>query len=347
MAAVSGTQADVVAIMEIENDGYGAASAEQFLVDRLNEKDGAGTWAFIDADGRTDQVDALGNDAIKVGMLYKPDKVTPVGATAVLNSVAFVNAGTDGPKNRPALAQAFRDNSTGGIFVGVANHLKSKGSGCGPNGTDDDKGDGQGNCNGARKVSAQLLADWLATDPTGTGDPDVLILGDLNSYAKEDPITTLEAAGFTNLIEKLNGAEAYSYAFDGQWGYLDHALGTASITTQVTGVGDWHINADEPSVLDYNTEFKSASQVDLALRAGRVPHLRPRPGRRRARPHRRRCRLRHRRRVHPVAGRGARRRPHTGGQGFLRDRPSTTRRAPRTRPVSSASAWAARAPRSP
>jgi hypothetical protein len=109
--------------------------------------------------------------------------------------------------------------------------------------------------------SAQLLSTWLAGDPTGTGDPDVLILGDMNSYAKEDPITTLEKAGFTNLIAEHGGDEAYSYAFDGQWGYLDHALGSDSLRGQVTGVGDWHINSDEPSVLDYNVEFKSAGQV--------------------------------------------------------------------------------------
>lgn len=257
VAAVSGTQADVVAFMEMENDGYGADSAEQFLVDRLNEKDGAGTWAFIDADARTGQPDALGNDAIKVGMLYKPAAVTPVGTTAALNTLDFVNGGDSGPRNRPSLAQAFRDNTSGGTFVAVANHLKSKGSACGTL----DAGDGQGNCNAVRVRSAQLLASWLAGDPTGTGDPDVLILGDMNSYAKEDPITTLEKAGFANLIEQRNGREAYSYAFDGQWGYLDHALGSASIDSQVTGVGDWHVNADEPSILDYNTEFKTRAQV--------------------------------------------------------------------------------------
>ncbi|MCU1537469.1 MAG: hypothetical protein JWP82_1820 [Humibacillus sp.] len=258
VAAVSGTRADVVAFMEMENDGYGPDSAESFLVDRLNDRDGAGTWAFIDADARSGEVDSLGDDAIKVGMLYKPAKVTPVGRTAVLNSVEFVNGGDNAPRNRASLAQAFRDNVTGGIFVGVANHFKSKGSAC----AQPDTGDGQANCNAVRVRAAQLLADWLATDPTGTGDPDVLILGDLNSYAKEDPITTLQAKGYTNLIERFNGAEAYSYAFDGQWGYLDHALGTASLTRQVTGVRDWHINADEPSVLDYNTEFKTPGQLE-------------------------------------------------------------------------------------
>jgi hypothetical protein len=257
VAAVSGTEADVVAFMEMENDGYGTDSAEQFLVGKLNEKDGEGTWAFIDADARTGQPDALGNDAIKVGMLYKPGTVTPVGTTAALNTVDFVNGGDSGPRNRPSLAQAFRDNTTGGTFVAVANHLKSKGSACDA----PDAGDGQGNCTEVRVRSAKLLASWLATDPTGTGDPDVLVLGDMNSYAKEDPITTLEGAGYTNLIEQRNGREAYSYAFDGQWGYLDHALGSASLNSQVTGVGDWHVNADEPSILDYNTEFKTPAQV--------------------------------------------------------------------------------------
>ena len=103
--------------------------------------------------------------------------------------------------------------------------------------------------------------NWLATDPTGTGDPDILLIGDYNSYAMEDPITVIKNAGFTNLIESFLGPDAYSYVFDGQWGYLDHALGSASIVPQITGVGDYHINSDEPSVLDYNMDFKSAGQI--------------------------------------------------------------------------------------
>ena len=257
VAAVSGTGADVVSFMEMENDGYGATSAVRFLVDRLNEVDGEGAWAFIDADTATGQTDALGTDAIKVGMLYKPAKVTPVGKTAALNSVAFVNGGDGAPRNRPALAQAFQSTSTGGVFIAVANHLKSKGSACDA----PDAGDGQGNCNVVRTNAAQVLVNWLGTDPTGTGDTDVLLLGDMNSYAKEDPIATFESKGFTNLIADRNGPEAYSYVFDGQWGYLDHALGSASIDSQVKGVADWHINSDEPSVLDYNTNFKSANLI--------------------------------------------------------------------------------------
>ena len=117
VAAILGTGGDVIGIGEIENDGYGPTSAIQFLVDRLNEATAPGTYAFVDADAGTGQLNALGTDAIKVGFLYKPAKVTPIGATAALNSVAFVNGGDSGPRNRPALAQAFRENATGAQVV--------------------------------------------------------------------------------------------------------------------------------------------------------------------------------------------------------------------------------------
>ncbi len=255
VAAIVGTGADVIGVNEIENDGYGPTSAIQFLVDQLNAATAPGTYAFIDVDTATGQVNALGTDAIKVGMIYKPAVVTPIGQTSALNSVAFVNGGDSVPRSRPSLAQAFEQNSDGARFIVDVNHLKSKGSAC----TVPDALDGQGNCNIVRVNAAIALMAWLATDPTGTGDPDVLLMGDYNSYAMEDPITVIRNAGFTNLIEAFLGPDAYSYVFDGQWGYLDHALGSASIVSQVSGVGDWHINSDEPSVLDYNTDFKTVN----------------------------------------------------------------------------------------
>ena len=87
--------------------------------------------------------------------------------------------------------------------------------------------------------------------------PDFLIIGDLNSYTFETPIQALEAGGYENLVRTFNGLAAYSYVFNGESGYLDHALGTASMSDQVSGVTEWHINPDEPTVLDYNTNFKS------------------------------------------------------------------------------------------
>jgi hypothetical protein len=255
VATILAVDPDVLGVTEVENDGYGPASAIADLVARLNAATAPGTWAFVDADAGTGRLNALGTDAIKVGMVYKPASVTPVGHTAALDSVAFVNGGDSAARNRPSLAQAFQRNANGGRFVVDINHLKSKGSACDA----PDTGDGQGNCNQVRASAANTLAAWLATDPTGTGEPDVIILGDLNSYAKEDPISALGAAGYADLIASFVGPDAYSYVFDGQWGYLDHVLGSASAAAQVTGVALHHVNADEPSVLDYNVEFKTAN----------------------------------------------------------------------------------------
>jgi predicted extracellular nuclease len=254
--AILALNADVIGIMEIENDGYGPTSAIQDLVNKLNLIAGAGTYAFIDADALTGKTNALGLDAIKVGILYQPAAVTPVGQTAVLDTVAFVNGGDLEPRNRVSLLQAFQTVSGEQFLVNV-NHLKSKGSAC----TIPDAGDGQGNCNVVRTNAVNELISWYATDPTGINDPDLLIVGDMNSYAKEDPIKAFEAAGFTNMVNYWGSAESYSYVFDGQWGYLDYALGSSSLLAQSQGTTEWHINSDEPIVLDYNTDFKTAGQI--------------------------------------------------------------------------------------
>jgi predicted extracellular nuclease len=260
VAAILAMNPDVIGVNEIENDGYSPTSALAHLADQLNAATAPGTYAFIDVDANTGQVNALGTDAIKVALLYKPGVVTPVGQTAVLNTITFVNGGDSAPRNRASLAQAFRQNSNGAVFIVDVNHLKSKGCD-GSSGFNADQGDGQSCWNLVRVNSVTELMNWLATNPTGTGDPDILLVGDYNSYAMEDPIRALENGGYTHLIKTLLGPDAYSYVFDGQWGYLDHALASASLAGQVTGVADYHINADEPSVLDYNTDFKNTNLI--------------------------------------------------------------------------------------
>ena len=110
-------------------------------------------------------------------------------------------------------------------------------------------------------MGANAELAWLATDPTNSGDPDFIIMGDLNAYSKEDPIAALEAAGYTNLEAAFEGPDAYSYVFFAQAGSLDHSMASASLLSQVNGATTWHVNADEPSVLDYNEDFKSPGQI--------------------------------------------------------------------------------------
>jgi predicted extracellular nuclease len=237
LAAMSALDADVVGIIEVENND---SESVQDLVNGLNDILGPGTYDFIDTG-------TVGTDAIKVGFIYKPGSVTPVGITATLEDVFPFDTNT-----RPPIAQTFEESSTGRRLTVVVNHFKSKGSPCD---ADPDVGDGQGNCNLTRVAAALRLLAWLGSDPTGTGNERVLILGDLNAYAKEDPIAMLESSGYTNLVDRFLGPSAYSYVFAGESGYLDHALANPGLLPFVTGAAEWHINADEPVALDYNTEF--------------------------------------------------------------------------------------------
>jgi uncharacterized protein len=249
ISAIGRLDAGVVGLLEIENN----QAAIEDLVAGLNEAEGAGTYAFIDTG-------VIGTDQIKVAFVYQPARVTPVGDFAILDTSVdprFIDT-----KNRPALAQTFRSNERGGVFTAVINHLKSKGSDCDDVG-DPDTGDGAGNCNLTRTAAAEALVDWLATDPTDSGDDDFLIIGDLNSYDKEDPIDALRAGGYTDLVHEYQGELAYSYVFDAQLGYLDHALAGSGLVDEVTGTTEWHINADEPDILDYDMTFKQPAQDAL------------------------------------------------------------------------------------
>jgi predicted extracellular nuclease len=258
VSAVAEIDADVVGLIEIENDADASAAD---LVAALNAQVGAGTYDYI-ATG------AIGTDAIKLAFVYQPATVTPVGDHAILDSSVDPTFIDD--RNRPALIQTFEEVATGGRVTVAVNHLKSKGSACDDIG-DPDTGDGQANCNQTRTAAAVALANYLATDPTGSGDADVLIIGDLNAYAMEDPITALEGAGYTDLVEQFGGAAAYSYVFDGQLGYLDHALANAALQPQVTGVGVWHINADEPVELDYNDDVLDAAESSFERESSALP----------------------------------------------------------------------------
>ncbi|MCP1167768.1 ExeM/NucH family extracellular endonuclease [Limimaricola litoreus] len=241
--------AQVVGLLEIENDDGEATAA---LVDALNARLGTETYAYVDTG-------VIGTDAIKVALIYDQTEVRPVGDYAILDE--SVDARFRDGANRPALAQSFEEIETTGTFTASVNHFKSKGSIFeGDAGT----GDGAGNNDQIRTDAAAALVDWLATDPTGSGDADQLILGDLNSYAREDPIETIrqgadDSAGtaddYVDLLAANAGDGAYSYLFDGQLGTLDYAMANLDLAGQVTGATAWHINADEVPLFDYNDDI--------------------------------------------------------------------------------------------
>jgi len=239
--AINTLDPDIMGLVEIENN---ATASLDMLVSALNADAGAGTWDYINTG-------TIGSDVIKVALIYQPAKVTPEGAFAILDS--SVDPLFNDQRNRPVLAQTFRNAANQKITVAVA-HLKSKG-GTGT-GADADQGDGQGAFNDTRTKAATAIANWLNNDPTGVGSAvGAVLIGDLNAYAMEDPLTALATGGFTDLVaQEIGTGSAWSYQFAGQRGYLDYILANARALPQVTTVSEWHNNADELPFFDYNEE---------------------------------------------------------------------------------------------
>jgi len=280
VTALSALDADVIGLMEIENNyGDGASSAIAVLVEALNARVGAGTYAYVDPG-----VAQVGDDAIAVAFIYKMGTVEIAPHTSIeilddsdlpalgLESLAPLFTGDS--TSRAVLAATFLEKESQEIFTVSVNHFKSKGASaldgaCNPPVDPNcDQLDGQGYWNARRTDTAKALAAWLASDPTGSRDPDFLIIGDLNAYSQEDPISQLKSDGYTSLQEVFGGDQPYTYVFDAQIGTLDHAMANASLANQVSGFEDWHINADEPDALDYNLDFGR----NAAIFDGTIPY---------------------------------------------------------------------------
>jgi predicted extracellular nuclease len=249
VVALAALNADAVGLMEIQNNGNVAA---QNLVDALNAQVGAGTYAAVPVPAA-----GSGDDAIRVAMIYKPGKLTLVGAPA---------SDTDAINNRPTLAQTFAA-ANGEKFALVVNHLKSKSS-CPSAGDSNatgniDIGDGQGCWNALRVQQAQRLRTFVAQLQANGGTSDVLLVGDFNAYAQEDPIYDLTSSGYVDQSGRFEPF-GYSYVFDGAAGRLDHAITTVTLSPKVIGAVHWHIDADESLAQDYNVEFKQPACANCA-----------------------------------------------------------------------------------
>ena len=232
--------ADIVGIMEIENN---AKASLELLRSALGN---AGLdYDFVNTG-------TIGADSIKVGLLYRPAAVETLGDFSLLSGA--VDGRFDSGRNRPVLAQTFVDKASGMRVAVLVNHLKSKGSDC-DDVNDPNRGDGQGNCNRTRARAAAALADWSAGSIAGNANGNVLIIGDLNAYLREDPVRVIEHGGFVNLLDRENGDAAYSFVYNGQAGALDHAFASPALAGRVRQAVEWHVNADEPSLYDYNLDF--------------------------------------------------------------------------------------------
>ncbi len=230
VAMLQGLDADVLGLMELENNGE---TAMDDLLGKLNAAYGGPVYAKV-----PDVMGAISPGPIKVGMIYKTSAVTPRGGPKVFKDAIF---------DRYPLAQTFISKNNGAVFTLVVNHFKSKSPGTET--VDNDKGEGA--FNQKRTKQAAKLLEFIKRLQVSSGDKDVLSVGDYNAYSEETPILALRNGGLEHLNLRLAPEERYSFGFDGRYGSLDHAFATPEIAAQVTGLAEWHINADEPYFLDY------------------------------------------------------------------------------------------------
>ena len=188
-------------------------------------------------------------DVITNAMIYKPASVMRVDQSRALGDQsrtgqAFGNA-------REPIAQVFKNKyGKGDKFLFVVNHFKSKGS-PGPFPGDEDTGDGQGSSVTSRIMQAQALKEWVPTVLDETSTEAVVMAGDYNSYAMEDPMDVLYDAGYTN-AGVLFDEGSYSYSFSGLSGSLDHILVNDAALALTTGADHWNINSGESVALEYS-----------------------------------------------------------------------------------------------
>ncbi|MEP3561526.1 MAG: ExeM/NucH family extracellular endonuclease [Marinobacter sp.] len=238
--AISLATPDIVAVTELENDGYGPQSSLVQLTRALGP-----AWRFIKTPGRD------GTDAIRTALLFRNDRVRPEGRALRLNKDIYQHRG------RPPLAQTFTPMAGGKSFRVVVPHLKSK-SCRNAHGPDSDQRDGQGCFSAYRTHEAQAITRWLADLSTTENLAGTLITGDLNSYAQETPVDTFRRAGFTSLVHHAHPCRPgdcryHSYRYRGEKGSLDYALANQALMAHVVSAYIWNINADEPRALDYQS----------------------------------------------------------------------------------------------
>ena len=243
VAALGKFTADVVVLEEIENSarsGQDRDAALAHLVEQLNSAAGQKIWSYVPSPAAI----PADEDVIRTAIIYRAKTVKPIDESVILDDEAFGNA-------RDPLGQAFQ--KVGGNqntrFVVVANHFKSKGSNPDDGSGNADSGDGQGAWNADRVEQAKALVGFADQLKQSRNTRKVLLAGDFNSYAAEDPIRVLADAGYVDLGAS---ADSQSYIYGGLSGSLDHILASPELAAKVTGQDIWNINAIESVGYEYS-----------------------------------------------------------------------------------------------
>lgn len=196
--------ADIVGLMEIENNGFGNNGAIAQLVDQLNDRVGFEQYTYValdtNQDGLTNEEDFVGTDVITNGLIYRPRIAELLSSKVIalpsqLAPPVYDEKGKqieDGKNyQRNAIASTFKVHDEE-LTIAV-NHLKSKGSTCWEDAASAEQGgqgredkDKQGSCENFRVAAAVALGEALESI-----EGHKIIVGDLNAYGMEDPVRVL------------------------------------------------------------------------------------------------------------------------------------------------------------
>ena len=302
--ALVALDADIVGLMEVENNGFGESSAIVALVTALN--------AELDEDKQytiasSEDYDYIGTDTITNQAIYRANKLSLDEFDVIeMPQQHAPETGSESGDNymRDAVTPTFTVVGTDKKLTISVNHLKSKGSTCYEDVITDEQlvdTDLQGSCENFRVSGAFQLANSLAEKEGYT-----MIVGDLNAYASEDPLLLLtnqdnveagyqlKAAAYTyiggdsdELGEALHGAEGatltesygyvdtlakfetdgLSYSYNDEVGTLDYILVNDKLSEFVVDAAHWNINSVESSFFQYDYSYGDVPSYEDAYRS--------------------------------------------------------------------------------
>ncbi len=244
MATVfTGLQADIVALCEVQQDD----EILRYIVDAMNKKMGKNVYDYV-LDGSHYNNPSPGSyGSIKCGYIYRFDKFSEGNRSSTNpNDATF--------KLRMQVI-SFTEKSTKEKFVLSLNHFQAKTSD--PNGS-------------KRQEQANTLVKALKTN---YGDPDILIVGDLNADIRdaETTIRTIVDGGYEEQLLKYD-ANAYSYTYYGQRQLIDHAMANSTMANQITGAYVYHLtnydNFSDHDVVLVGLDLNNKSAIDYVMPDG-------------------------------------------------------------------------------
>ena len=181
---------------------------------------------------------------IRVGMLYKADRLEVAGVSAPNPKFSFPDGGRGQIDrsllySRPPLVVDFKLRGAAqagegaGLLTVAVNHFKSKLGGAAPE--------------ARRQMQGQYLGEWLDARRATNPNSAIIVVGDLNATYEDGAYQKLatRADGSTRLYDsamKVRKEDRYTYIYRGQKDLLDHLMVDNARRDAIVGTKILHIN---------------------------------------------------------------------------------------------------------